>query len=170
MAMEEIHASGPKQLQLQQAVDTFRFQMGLLVQFWGFLIAADAVLVGYALSQRQAVLLLAASAMPIFMMLVARGIYLHGLPFLYVALRLERELMPREDSLTASYARMRFPHIYARVVAALDIEDVRKRDKAINNLKRHAIRPRSLVVLLTGYLAHLGLFFVALAGFHYRFM
>src|SRR5689334_16371754 len=98
---------GPLQLQLQQAVETFRFQMGLLVQVWGFLIAADAILVGYSLSQRKAVLLVAASVMPILMFLAVRAIYSHGLPFLYIALQIERQLMPDRDTLTASYARMK---------------------------------------------------------------
>jgi len=86
-------------LQLQQAVETFRVQMSLLVQIWGFLIAADAILLGYALVQHKAVLLLAASGMPILMFLATRAMYLHGTPLLYVAVRLERELMPSQDTL-----------------------------------------------------------------------
>ena len=72
-------------LQLQQAIDTVRYQFGLIVQIWGFLIAGDALLVGLGLSQNKPVLLAIACVIPLIMIMTAERIASHALPFLLVS-------------------------------------------------------------------------------------
>jgi hypothetical protein len=158
--------------QLQQAIDTFRFQMGLLVQVWGFLIAADAILVGYSVTQKKGVLLLIASVMPVLMFLASRAILAHGLPFLYIAIYLERRLMPSSETLTASYARMKFPMLYRRVAGALAIDDIEDRDKAIlgSQLTSRRVSRGMPGVFFAGWLGHMALLVLSLTIFGYTFM
>lgn len=163
--------SGPFQLQLQQAVETFRFQMGLLVQVWGFLITADAILIGYSLSQRKSVLIAVASVMPVLMLLAVRAIYTHSLPFIYTAIGIERQLMPDRDTLAASYTRMKFPLLYNKILATLDLGDPNLSDAIVESGfpgRWSGVGMRRLFIV--GFLSHLTLFVLALAVFHYPFM
>jgi hypothetical protein len=160
------------QTQLQQAVETLRFQTGLLVQVWGFLIAADAVLVGYALSQKQAFLLLVASATPPLMLFAAWRTVSYELPIAYVAIRIERELLPNHETVTASYVRIRHPAVYQQIVAALELSDVADRYRLIGATRFSNGPSRELMpaLFLVGTISHLCLFVLSLTTFHYKLM
>ena len=61
-------------LELQDATTAFRHQLALLIQAFGVLVTADSALVAYGFTQRQSGILLVASGVPIFILMIYFGI------------------------------------------------------------------------------------------------
>ncbi len=140
-------------MQLQQAYDMIRFIGGVFIQATGVLIAADSVLLGYGLSQRQAVFLLIACAVPVLMLLVQAIAVANLLPIVFVALSLERSIVPDSPTLVASYLgakRLRLPKIFMastpQTIDAFDVEEVRRSFKASPWLRGPAVAVMLLMV------------------------
>jgi hypothetical protein len=159
-------------LQLEQAMELARQLMGNMVQAAGFFIAADTLLLGYGLSQKKAGALLFAS-------LTVLGIFVslwRGLsaivPVAYVALYMERRLLSNDITLFDSLLRIKYPLIHDRVGMVLNIPDIQVREKEIRrtasflDLLRQSKTFQALSVM---FLVQLGVFFLAVAAFGYRF-
>lgn len=160
-----------RQSQLQQAVETLRFQTGLLTQFFGFLIAVDALLVGYALAQRQAVFYLLAISAPLVALAASWVALNYAVPIVYVAVRLERQLLPAEDTMVATYVRTKFPIVFQRIVAALEATDPLQRDHIIGRRLRFSdVGTIVLTLVFVDILVHMVLFLLALTVFRHRLM
>jgi hypothetical protein len=79
-------------LELQEALVSFRQVGTFAVQVAGFIAAADSLLLGYGFAQRQSVILMVASLMPILLIVEAVWVLRGVIPIGYVAMVLEQEL------------------------------------------------------------------------------
>ncbi len=159
-------------LQMEQALELTRQLLGSMVQTVGFFVAADALLLGYAVSQRKSGVLL-------FACLTVLGIFVslwRGLnsiaPAAYVALYVERLLLPNHITLVASLLRIKYPAIYDRLDAALSIQDIHQRQQEIRRVVsfRSLLREsRTFQALSAMFLVQLASFFLALIVFNYSF-
>jgi hypothetical protein len=77
-------------LQLQQALDTFRTQMSLLVQICTVMIIADCTVIGYSLANKAAVVLMVGSLFPILIRYTVEAIGRLSIPVLYSAVSIEQ--------------------------------------------------------------------------------
>jgi len=157
-------------LELQEAMVTFRHWTSQATQATGIIATGDALLITYGFAQRQAGILLVASAMP----LVVLAIYLAAMsvapPLINLAMRLERRLLIREDSLAVTYARM---HLRPPVSRTWRIEDLN--DEEVRNLNMRIplsqlLRKRIPIGLYVSTISQIGLFILSLVIFHHRFM
>jgi hypothetical protein len=126
-------------LQMQQAMELARQLMGSIVQSAGFFITADILLLGYGVSQRKSGPLLFAcfTVLGIFVSLW-RGLSSLA-PVAYVALSVERLVLPDQVTLFASVLRIKYPTIYDRLDAALSIPDTQQREREIRRAISSAV-------------------------------
>ena len=89
--------------QWSQSVETSRYIMGLAVQSFGFLIAADALLVGYGLTQDQPEVLWVAAFMPVFMVVTTFLTTIVLSRFVATGTSIERELGLGQAGLMAQF-------------------------------------------------------------------
>jgi hypothetical protein len=81
--------------QLQQAIETYRTQLSLLVQICTVFVVADATTVGYALQQKFAGVLWVGLVFPIAMLVVMRGLLKMTIPVLATAVSIETRCQDR---------------------------------------------------------------------------
>lgn len=122
-------------LQFEQAVETYRTQLSLLVQIATVLIIADATVVGYALSMQIASILLLGSMFPVAILFMMQVVYRLTLPIFYSAVSLESEYVHREaDSLASTFvAFINSPEYLAKLRAISSIQNPEER---IEQLKK----------------------------------
>jgi hypothetical protein len=155
-------------IELQEALVTYRQWASQVTQANGIFIAADVALVSYAASQKLAVILLVASAFPIFM-LVSWMITVSMVgPLINLILRIERRLRIRKDSLGATLART----VPAKMIPATGshIEDLNDEEVRRLNLKwesRWGVLP---ILYYATTAIHVVVFVLSVTVFHYRFM
>ena len=152
--------------QLSAAVQQYQFFTGAYVQSVGFLIAADAVLVGYSFNSRASGPILLAALLPPIMLLLRIGFGREALVAAYVAIRLEHQLDINVDSLMSTQVATRYPAAYRKLLEILIIESQDERIKAISNDINpwHVVRKSDVILFLSGTLVQVGLFWFALVG------
>lgn len=155
-------------LELQQAIETFRFQTGLLTQVCGFLVAVDSLLVGYGLTQNKSILLAIATSIPLLMIAALLRILKHALPISLVALRLERLLLGGQIGLATTYLQMQFSDFYSPLEAVLESGDVKDDGWLVVsiNTSGRLLRSRTIFYFITIFLAQVDLFVISVAIFH----
>ncbi len=158
-------------LELQEAIVTIRHWYSLLIQTAGFMITADVVLISYGFAQKLAGILLLASALPIgifFIYSIVGGAMVT--PLVILVQRIERKLLVGEDSLGAT-----FKSSLGRLIGA-DLSDTEHaRDEKVRKPSPISSRWQWLwspvpMMLYMATATQLGIFVLALAVFHYRFM
>jgi hypothetical protein len=157
-------------LQLQEALVTFRLQTSMMVQAFGFLVAADALLLGYGFSQKEAGILLIAGFMPLALLFVYIEVARHAVPVAYVAIRLERLLLPGEMTLAATYCATRIRPVFSAIES---IPDTVRADDLVSAFKMSPLfwlKARPSLALYCAAIAQFGLFLAGLVAFNYRFM
>jgi hypothetical protein len=156
-------------LELQEAITTFRHQTASLTQITGFLAAADSLLIAYGFSQRVSGILLVASVMPLIMIASYVEILNSILPLIYVAITLEQKLQLRDAPLATLYVQ-----IYTRNFPGLgkdvDMADQRVRESILGLPRRTWLTNRPVHILSILFIAQVGLFFIGILIYHYRFM
>lgn len=161
--------------QMQQAITSAQHFITLLVQGWAALIATDAVLLGYGVSQRQAWVLLVSAMIPSAMVYVSVAIFKQCLPLAVVGLRMEHALLPSGDGIVSLYLQGRMPSIYRDILALAEIEDDSARAEALAKYGRRRIwlppNP-GLGPAIVGFavLGQLVFFALSVTVFDYRFM
>lgn len=156
------------QLELQEALVSYRHFSSQFTQATGFLVTANVALVSYGFSQRFAAILLMASIMPLVVLVYFTIIGSIIGPLIDLMLRIERKLLIREDSIGAIVARTNLgkmiPAVHGRIEDLAD-EEVRRIKFTWGSLwSKISI---ALYALTAGQIA---LFVLSLTVFHYRFM
>ena len=92
-------------LQLSQAIETFRSQFNLLIQILTVFVVADVTIIGYAVSNQIAGVLLVGALVPLVMDLVSYGAGKFMLPVLYTAVVVEKNMKRygKYDSLAETF-------------------------------------------------------------------
>ena len=155
-------------LELQEAIVTYRHWVSQLTQVAGIVGTANVVLLSYGFSQRLAAILLAASTMPIFLLLLYFLVGSRLAPLITLILRFERALLIRKVSIGATYVRSysrSVPHALSGRIEDLDDEEVRHL-----NLNWDSPWGPIPIILYASSALQVGLFVLSLTVFHYRFM
>jgi hypothetical protein len=91
-------------LQLQQALDTYRTQMTLLVQISTVMVIADCTVLGYSLANKSPAALVVAGVFPLFIRYIIEIVGRLSIPILYSAVNIEQRYGVRGvDSLAATF-------------------------------------------------------------------
>lgn len=127
-------------------------------------------MITYGFSQRLAGVLFLASAMPIVVLLIYLQIMSAVAPVITLAMRLERKLLIRRDSLAATYAKV---HLRPLALRSANVEDLN--DDELLGVDQNASRGRWLrkqvpLILYVATIVQIGLAILSLTVYHYRFM
>ncbi|HET9257360.1 MAG TPA: hypothetical protein VFO16_19460, partial [Pseudonocardiaceae bacterium] len=87
MDAHDTHDKQSMQIELQEALGTYRHWISQLTQLTGFFLAADGLLLGYGFSQRIASILLVASFSPVFILIMYLVILTFAGPVVSLILR-----------------------------------------------------------------------------------
>jgi hypothetical protein len=77
------------QLQMTQAIETFRAQLSLLIQILTVLVISDVTILGFAFSSQISGVILVAAIVPLIMIIIVTKISRYMIPVIYTALTLE---------------------------------------------------------------------------------
>lgn len=154
------------EVQLSSAIQHYQFWAGQLVQSLGFLVAADALLLGYSINGRTSGAILLAALMPLIMLVVRIEFGRQGLVAAYVAIHLERQLDTNADSLISTQVATRYPRAYHALLEIFKIENQDERVTALRKgmKRRNVMRDSDTIVFIIAALAQVALFLVALIG------
>lgn len=89
-------------VELEQALETFRTQLSLLVQIVTILVIADATVVGFAVSTQIAGILLIGPLFPIMIIVITSIVFRLAKPVVYTAVSLEHKYGDRSAAWLAS--------------------------------------------------------------------
>lgn len=170
MENDELDADALR-LQLQQAIEFLRHSQTLIVQAFGFFVTADVLLLTYGFSQRSASGLLAASLMPLAMLVATWLILTTGLSYVYIAIRLERDLLPGRATLVATTVRMLQPAAYNVLDVALGMDDAGQHEKAARAAKRAGgglLKQAMSWVLMGAFVLQVVILIIAVVFLDYR--
>jgi len=154
-------------VELQEALVTYRQILSQFIQTAGILIAAAVAFASYAFSQRIAVILLVATAFPIYTLVYYTIVASEIGPLNDLVLRIERRLRIREDSLGATLARTTPGKM---IPAGSHIEDLTDEEVRHLNLKWELRWSAISIVGYTAIAVQIVLFVLSLTVFHYRFL
>jgi len=156
-------------LELQEAMVTFRHWTSQTTQAAGFIATADVVLLTYGFTQKKAIVLLLASALPIIVLQIYVQTLNAAASLIRFALNVERKLLIREDSLAATYVRLHLRPLASKLAVIENINDKDLRNLDLN-LSWRWFRKRVPTTLCAASIAQLGLFVFSLVALNYRFM
>ena len=100
--------------QVKHGIETFRFAMGLLVQVWGFLAAANALMLAYGLNLGVVAPFVIAGFLPALMFGAYHVVLYATLPVGFSTLITERQLGPTSAPLVATYVSLRYQKLLRR--------------------------------------------------------
>jgi hypothetical protein len=166
------HLKTDEEVQLSSAIQQYQFWAGQLIQSLGFLIAADAVLLGYGISSRTSGAILLAALMPLAMLLVRIELGRQGLIAAYVAIQLECRLDSNADFLISMQVATRYPRAYRSLLEILRIESQDERVKALRKgmKPRNVMRDSDTIIFTLAALVQIVLFLSALIGLNRPFI
>ena len=143
-----------KKVQLQQAVETCRAQLTLLVQILIALVIADVSVTGYAVNSRSSALLGIGAVLPLSMLFVGWTVSRLTIPFLYTAVRLEADFNAGDGLVTTFLSFTESVTYIHEMQSIAKLEDAavrveRLKHLAIPHLTRNGrIRGRFLLMLI----------------------
>jgi hypothetical protein len=157
-------------LELQEAIVTLRHQLALLTQAFGIVVTADAALVAYGFAQRKSGILLVASLLPLFLLMLFFEVMTNLTPVVYVATRLEHKLSLHGEPLIRTLVLVRddIPPASSEVIGKLS--DPKLRRSMWWTLSWHVLKSRKSAALLYMFIIQFSIFWITLAVYHYRFM
>ena len=152
--------------QLSNATQQYQFFFGQFIQSIGFIVAADALLLGYGFNSRASGALLLAAFTPIVMLLIRIEFGRNALVAAYVAIQLEQQLSISTDALMSTQIATRFPAAYEHLTRVISMEDPAARISAIRDgmRRRNLVKDSDTVAFLGAGIIQFGLFLFALIG------
>ncbi len=162
----ESHPKTDIELQLNSAIQQYQFFTGQLVQSVGFLIAANAVLLGYGINGHTSGAILLAALMPLLMLLMRIGFSTRAVVAAYVAIQLEQQLNINADPLMSMQIASAFPQIYRRLLEIVNMQSQEARIEAMRKYirRRYYLKGAGNGVYLSASLVQIGLFLFATIG------
>jgi hypothetical protein len=152
-------------LELQEGIISFRHITTLAMQMTGIVVAADAVLVSYGISQRDSAILLIASLAPVIVLIGILELFKHALPVAISIMWLEDQLSLSERALAATYVRMRLAVIYPLLRGGvIDLE------QPITMPLKSWFSVKVVQLLCGAFVLQFGIFLISWIFYDYRFM
>jgi len=132
--------------------------------------AANALLLAYGFSQKKSVILLLACLLPVAAVAAYMEIMTQAIPVVYIAIKLERELLPHRETLITTFAEIRLDPLFAPLINAANVDDSAIRE-SILSLPRWRWLEKRIPILACGVcIVELSLFLISLTTPAYRFM
>lgn len=150
-------------LELQEALTTYRHHTSLVIQAFGFIVAADSALLAYVFTQRVGAIFLIASLMPIVMLITVIEIMPRAVVAGYAAIRFERKLLLNEESFSQLYFQFVPKSLYSGLA---NVES----SKMHRYMVMAIIKSLHAAILYCVFILQLGLLIISLTVYHYRFM
>ena len=147
-------------LQFQQAMETYRTQLNLLIQIATVLVVADATVVGYAISTQIAGVLFVGIIFPLSLLLINRILFRLTLPVIYVAVSLEMKFGGDNiDWLATTFISNAVSPIYAaslKVISSIDnhaerIRELKKMESPTFRPKNRYIGTSIVILVIIGH-------------------
>ena len=157
-------------LELQEALVTFRHWITQGNQAGGIVATGDALLITYGFSQRLAGVLFLASLLPLVVLQLYLAIASAAAHIIILAMRLERKLSIRMDSLAITYARLHLPPLISGIPNVESLDDKELIDLDHNLSTKYWLRRQVPLALYSATMIQLGLAVISLSVYHYRFM
>jgi hypothetical protein len=157
-------------LELQEALVTFRHWTTQANQAAGVVATGDALLITYGFSQRLAGVLFLASLMPVAVLQLYLQVMSAAAPVINLAMRLERRLSIRSDSLAITYAKVHMRPLVTRIsnIEDLDEKELLALDYRLS--KKYWLQKQVPLTLYSATIIQIALAIVSLTVYHYRFM
>jgi hypothetical protein len=153
-------------LELQEAIITFRHQIGLLIQMFGIAVTADSALIAYGFAQQRSGIFLAASFPPIAVAVIYFAIITGLIPIAFAIMELERAFSLREEGFMTRWIMSRHD---------LPFRILRKRGvvanaEALPSRPSYLIKDPKMLILAGTFAVQFFVFMISLTVYHYRFM
>jgi hypothetical protein len=170
--MPNVQPADPEslRLELQEAIATFRNQLGLLTQLFGIVITADSALVAYAFSQKKSGIFLGASLMPIATGIVYAAIIKGLIPISYIIIRLEKKLLLREDAFMTTWIMTRYDLPFKTIKNIDDFDKPEVREPILQTGVLYLLIDPKMLTLAVAFLLQFTVFILSLTVFHYPLM
>ncbi len=115
-------------LQYQQALETYRAQLTLLVQIITVLVLADVTMVGFAINSATSGMIVVGAVFPVMILIIISYVFRLSAPILYVAVNIEEKFPSISADLLAStfvssVIGSEYLHNLRAIVATLDPEE-----------------------------------------------
>ncbi len=133
--------------QIDQAAETFRFLVGLVVGVWSFIIGADAALFVYGATVGSPVALYTAAALPLVCLAAWLGVSRSLVTLAFVAIRSELAVGAGELGIVQTYGRTVMPQLEAELRRLAEL-DPPAAQAALNRTSRGRPVGRGIVVFL----------------------
>ena len=128
------------------------------------------MLITFGFSQRLAGVLFLASALPVAILLGYLQIMSASAPIILVAMKLERKLLIRHDSLAVTYAKVHLRPLLSRYGSVEDLDEEKLLSLEQNLSKRFWLRKQVPLALYAATIIQIGLAILTLTVYHYRFI
>lgn len=128
-------------LVLQQAIETYRVQMTLLIQLITVLVLANVTLIGYAFTSKFGGLLLVGPLFPSMIYCAVRTVFRLSTPIVYAAVTVEQECPPGCDTLMATFLGFAINAEYVEQLRAISrTSDFSERMQQLRELRTPVLR------------------------------
>lgn len=123
--------------QFEQAMETYRTSLSLLIQVIAVLVIANATVVGYAISTQISGILFIGPLFPITIMCIAHTVFKLMLPIIYTAMNLEHKYDFNIDFLATTFLSVAMsPEYVDELTAISSIQDPVERTKRLRGATR----------------------------------
>jgi len=168
--MADAKAPSPEslQLELQEAITTFRHQWAHLFQALGVIATADSLLLSYGFAQKLSSVLLLASLMPLAAWSTYVTIMTGLVPICYVAIRLEQKLSLHDVPFIGTWVKTRgdLPAALSDFAHLEDLETL----TTLNVPSRYFRKNLTSLSFLAVFILQISLVVISIFGYHFRFM
>jgi hypothetical protein len=157
-------------LELQEAIVTFRNQIGLLTQIFGIVITADSALIAYAFSQKKSGIFLVASLMPFATGIVYFAITSGLIAIAYIIIRLEKKLLLGEDAFMTTWILARRDLPFRSMLSIEDLGKPEVRNSVLQSQPLYLLTDPKMLTLVGVFALQLVVFVLSLVVYHYPLM
>jgi hypothetical protein len=170
--MPDLQSADPEslRLELQEAIATFRHQVGLLIQVLGVVLTADSALIAYAFTQKKSGIFLAASMMPIATGIIYYAVITGLIPMAYVAIKLERKLSLGEEAFMTRWILARHDLPFRSIENIEDLDRPEIRHAVLESPPLYLLKDPKMLTLVGAFVIQLIVFIISLTVYHYALM
>ena len=165
--------SGFVDLQLREALETFRSQFNLAIQILTAFVIADVTVIGFAVSAQIAGVILIGAIVPLIMMIVIAGVERFMRPVLYTVVVLEtRYGVGYSDWLASTFLSVVIsPDVVEQLKSISRLEEFSDRMEELRRRKLELINRRGFrITLATFAVLHIAISILLSAVFRWKFL
>jgi len=170
--MPDLQSADPEslRLELQEAITTFRHQLGLLIQILGVVVTADAALIAYAFAQKKSGIFLAASLMPLATGIIYFAVITGLIPIAYMIIRLEKKLSLGDEAFMTTWILTRYDLPFRSMEDIGELDKPEIRHSVLQSPPLYLLTDPKMLALVGASVIQFIVFIISLTVYHYTFM